>query len=158
MTYIIIACVIVAAGAIVEGLAYIFTAKMLKKREEGLDRRQDAITEREDFLDCREAAIAEWEDRNDSRELRLALLESRLAAREKKAHHVCAKKTVSFDDVFHESIGGENVQRSLENHVALLKGLLLDVLYDHITVKQFNPPESDEVELTAEIWILEEGE
>ena len=158
MTPYIIAGIILVIGLAGEIVAGIFTAKMFKKRGAALDKRRDAITEREDFLDCREAAIAEWEDRNDSRELRLALWESRLAAREKKAHHVCAKKTVSFDDVFHESIGGENVQRSLENHVALLKGLLWDVLYDHITVKQFNPPESDEVELTAELWILEESE
>ena len=145
MTYIIIAGIILAVGAVAEIVAGIFTDKMLKKREEGLDRRQDAITKREYFLDRREAQLDRWE--------------AKLAEREKKKPRpVRVKKTVSFDDVFHESIGGENVQRSLNGFCHILRHQLLDELYDHITVKQFNPPESDEVELTAELWILEGGE
>ena len=138
MTPIIIAGIILAAGAVAEIVAGIFTAKMLKKREAGLDRRQAILDQREAILGNPQEA-------------------PHFVSQSKKPVRVCAKRTVSFDDVFHESIGGENVQRSLENHVELLKGLLLDVLYDHITVKQFNPPESDEVELTAELWILEEN-
>ena len=139
MTDIIIAGIILAVGLAGEIVAGIFTVKMLKKREEGLDRRQAILDQREAIL-------------GDPCET------PHFVSQSKKPVRVCAKRTVSFDDVFHESIGGENVQRSLENHVELLKGLLLDVLYDHITVKQFNPPESDEVELTAELWILEGGE
>lgn len=144
MTLIIIAGIILALVALAEIVAGIFTAKMLKKREAGLDKRKDAIAEREDFLDRREAQL----DRR----------EAKLAEREKKTPRpVRVKRTVSFDDVFHESIGGENVQRSLENHVVSLKGQLLDILCDRIIVKQFNPPESDDVELTAELWILEDA-
>ena len=139
MTPYIIAGIILAVGLAGEIVAGIFTVKMLKKREEGLDRRQAILDQREAILgDPQEAPHFVSQSKNPVR--------------------VCVKRTVSFDDVFHESIGGENVQRSLENHVASLKGQLLDVLYDHITVKQFNPPESDEVELTAELWILEESE
>lgn len=137
MTYIIIACVIVAAGAIVEGLAYIFTAKMFKKRKEGLDRRQAILDQREAILGNPQEA-------------------PHFVSQSKKPVRVCAKRTVSFDDVFHESIGGENVQRSLNGFCHILRHQLLDELYDHITVKQFNPPGSDDVELTAELWILEE--
>lgn len=138
MTPYIIAGIILVVGALAEIVAGIFTAKMFRKREEGLDRRQAILDQREAIL-------------GDPCET------PHFVSQSKKPVRVCAKRTVSFDDVFHESIGGENVQRSLENHVELLKGLLLDVLYDHITVKQFNPPESDEVELTAELWILEES-
>lgn len=145
MTPIIIADIILIIGAVAEIVAGIFTAKMLKKREEGLDRRQGAITEREYCLDRREDCL----DRR----------EAEIAEREKKAPRpVRVKKTVSFDDVFHESIGGESVQRSLNGFCHILRHQLLDELYDHITVKQFNPPGSDDVELTAELWILEEGE
>lgn len=139
MTPIIIAGIILAVGAVAEIVAGIFTAKMFKKREEGLDRRQAILDQREAIL-------------GDPCET------PHFVSQSKKPVRVCAKRTVSFDDVFHESIGGASVQRSLNGFCYSLRHQLLDELYDHITVKQFNPPESDEVELTAELWILEGGE
>ena len=43
MTYIIIAIIILLVGAAAEIIAYVFTDKMLKKREDGLDRRRAAL-------------------------------------------------------------------------------------------------------------------
>lgn len=48
MTPVLIACIIVAVGAAVELIAYIFTAQLLKKKEDGLNRRKAALDERED--------------------------------------------------------------------------------------------------------------
>ena len=71
MTPIIIALLILAIGAAVLIVAGIFTAKLLKKRKEGLDKRQDAITRREGKL--------------DSREIQLDRRETDIAEREKRA-------------------------------------------------------------------------
>lgn len=57
MTPIIIALLILAIGAAVLIVAGIFTAKLLQKRKEGLDWRQDAITRREGKLDSREIQL-----------------------------------------------------------------------------------------------------
>ena len=43
MTYIIIAIVILLVGAAAEITAYVFTDKLLKKKEDGLDRRKAAL-------------------------------------------------------------------------------------------------------------------
>jgi hypothetical protein len=139
MTPIIIAGIILAVGAVVEIVVGIFTANILKKREDGLDKRQAILDQREAILGNPQEA-------------------PHFVSQSKTPVRVCAERTISFDYVFNKSIGREIVQRSLENHVVSLKGLLLDALYDHIIVKQFNPPESDDVELTAELWILEGGE
>lgn len=48
MTPVLIACIILAVGAAAEIVAYVFTAKLLKKKEDGLDRRKAALDERED--------------------------------------------------------------------------------------------------------------
>ena len=53
MTYIIIALIILAVGATAEIVAYIFSAKLLKKREEGLDRRKKYLDIYEDALNHR---------------------------------------------------------------------------------------------------------
>lgn len=50
MPYIIIACIILAVGAAAEIIAYVFTDKLLKKREEGLNRREADIQRREDLF------------------------------------------------------------------------------------------------------------
>lgn len=47
MTYIIIAIVILLVGAAAEIIAYVFTDKLLKKREDGLDRRKADLDARE---------------------------------------------------------------------------------------------------------------
>ena len=43
MTSVLIACIILAVGAAAEVIAYVFTAKLLKKKEDGLDRRKAAL-------------------------------------------------------------------------------------------------------------------
>ena len=53
MTYFIIALIILAVGATAEIVAYIFSAKLLKKREEGLDRRKKYLDIYEDALNHR---------------------------------------------------------------------------------------------------------
>lgn len=52
MTPIIIALLILAIGAAVLIVAGIFTAKLLQKRKEGLDRRQADIAEREEAAEA----------------------------------------------------------------------------------------------------------
>lgn len=69
MPYIIIACIILLVGAAAEITAYVFTAKLLKKKEDGLNRRKDAIGKKEGVL--------------DSREIQLDRRESEIAEREK---------------------------------------------------------------------------
>jgi hypothetical protein len=43
MTPVLIACIILAVGAAAEITAYVFTDRLLKKREDGLDRRKAAL-------------------------------------------------------------------------------------------------------------------
>ena len=51
MTYIIIAIVILLVGAAAEIIAYVFTAKLLKKKEDGLNKRKAALDERDTEID-----------------------------------------------------------------------------------------------------------
>ena len=48
MTPVLIACIILAVGAAAEIIAYVFTAKLLKKKEDGLNRRKAELDARED--------------------------------------------------------------------------------------------------------------
>lgn len=48
MTPVLIACIILAVGAAAEIVAYVFTAKLLKKKEDGLNRRKAELDARED--------------------------------------------------------------------------------------------------------------
>lgn len=50
MTPILIACIIIAVGAAAEIIAYVFTAKLLKKKEDGLNRRKAALDALEDCI------------------------------------------------------------------------------------------------------------
>lgn len=50
MTLILIACIILAVGAAAEVIAYVFTAKLLKKKEDGLNRRKAALDALEDCI------------------------------------------------------------------------------------------------------------
>ena len=43
MTSVLIACIILAVGAAAEVIAYVFTAKLLKKKEDGLNKRKAAL-------------------------------------------------------------------------------------------------------------------
>lgn len=69
MTSVLIACIILAVGAAAEIIVYVFTDRLLKKREDGLDLRKDAIGKKEGVL--------------DSREIQLDRRESEIAEREK---------------------------------------------------------------------------
>ncbi len=51
MTSVLIACIILAVGAAAEIIAYVFIAKLLKKKEDGLDRRKAALDERDTEID-----------------------------------------------------------------------------------------------------------
>lgn len=72
----IIVGVILLVGAVVLGVSWFWTKKLLDKRKEGLNRRQDVITRREDNLDSRENQL-------DRREAEIAERERALEEKRK---------------------------------------------------------------------------
>ena len=142
MTYIIIAIIIPLVGAAAEIVAYVFTDKLLKKREKGLDLREDAIVEAEGEL--------------DSREIQVDRREAEIAEREKKLVRVFGRTSFSREDCLRAIEKGTTYAEFRQRWIDAAKYQLLQSLVDRITVFQEENPNGRMI-IRAELWVAEGG-
>ena len=134
MTYIIIALIILAVGATAEIVAYIFSAKLLKKREEGLDRRKEQLDRCEEYL--KDKAVNTNATVTDKFVL------------------ISRKKTVSTLDVDGEAeMPGDFIRKAV---VELRRETLEDV-QKFISIYSTWRPDND-VDLMSLIWVSKGGD
>lgn len=128
MTPVLIACIILAVGAAAEIIAYVFTAKLLKKKEDGLNRRKANL----------DAMVA---------------VNPTIAQSTRKIVRICG--TTSYDLGEYEECGisyDELVRRKIYS----AKYQVIVSLIDKITVFQEKNPD-DSMTIRAELWVAEGG-
>ena len=131
MTHVLIACIILAVGAAAEIVAYIFSAKLLKKREEGLDRRKEQLDRCEEYLKDKAT------DKNVIDTDRFIL--------------ISRKKTISIDDV-------ASIRSDFRRKAALeLQRETLEDVKKFISVYLSYRPDGD-VDLMSLIWVSKGGD
>ena len=131
MTHVLIACIILAVGAAAEIVAYIFSAKLLKKREEGLDRRKEQLDRCEEYLKDKAT------DKNVIDADRFIL--------------ISRKKTISIDDV-------ASIRSDFRRKAALeLQRETLEDVKKFISVYLSYRPDGD-VDLMSLIWVSKGGD
>ena len=142
MTYIIIAIIILAIGAAAEITAYVFTDRLLKKREEGLDRREDAIITAEGEL--------------DSREIQVDRREAEIAEREKKLVRVCGRTSFSREDCIRAIERETTYAEFKQRWIYAAKYKVCESLMDKMTVFQ-EQTKDGRMMIRAELWVVEGG-
>ena len=128
MTYIIIAIIILLVGAAAEIVAYVFTAKLLKKKEDGLNRRKVD-------LDA------------------MGAVNPTIAQSTRKIVRICG--TTSYDLGEYEEYGisyDEFVRRKIYS----AKYQVIVSITDKITVFQEKNPDGS-ITIRAELWVAEGG-
>lgn len=131
MTPILIACIILAVGAAAEIVAYVFTAKLLKKKEDGLNRRKAA-------LDAREA------------------VNPTVAGNTRKIVRICGMASYDLDEYAQEKEYGLSSAEFLRRKIYSAKYQVIVSLIDKITVFQEKNPD-DSMTIRAELWVAEGG-
>ena len=128
MTYSIIAIIILLVGAAAEIVAYVFTDKLLKKREEGLDSIKEMLNAKEaDLLKVR-----------------------------RKLYRVCGRTSFSREDCLRAIKKGTTYAEFRQRWIDAAKYQVLQSLVDRITVFQEENPNGRMV-IRAELWVAEGG-
>ena len=129
MTYIIIAIIILVIGAAAEIIAYVFTDKLLKKKEDGLDRRKAA-------LDAAASVIFAKETR--------------------KLVRICGESSCDMEEYEREKEHGFTYAELIDQKYYAAKYQVLDSLVDKIVVYE-EETKDGRVIIRAELWIAEGG-
>lgn len=132
MTSVLIACIILAVGAAAEIIAYVFTAKLLKKKEDGLNRRKAELDAREDSFKPSDVPMLKIQ---------------------KNLVKVCGETHINNQDIysllhmpheyFHTFINGAKLQ-------------IWEQLFSRITVRKITNPDGS-MTIRAELWVAEGG-
>lgn len=129
MPYIIIACIILAVGAAAEITAYVFTDRLLKKREDGLDRRKAD-------LDAMESSTITRETR--------------------KLVRVWGEASYDMREYEREKEFGFTYAEIAKQKLYAAKYQVLDALVDKITV-HVEENRDGSMMIRAELWVAEGG-
>ena len=129
MTYIIIAIVVLLVGAAAEIVAYMFTDKLLKKREDGLDRRKSD-------LDAMERSIITKETR--------------------KLVRICGESSCDMEEYEREKEHGFTYAELMNQKYYAAKYQVLDSIVDKIVVYEEETKDGRMI-IRAELWVAEGG-
>ena len=166
MPYIIIAIIILVIGAAAEITVYVFTDKLLKKREKGLDLREDAIVEAEGELDSREIQLDRREDEIAEREKKLpqGVLPGdpiKVVTVNRPIRKFRAKACVELDRIFNNGafIDADDAKRKIECYTEQIKDGLRDrICKDVRNMVTFSALSNHwNREIIAELWVAEGG-
>ena len=130
MTYILIAIVILLVGAAAEITAYVFTDKMLKKREDGLNRRKAD-------LDASERSI--------------------IAKETRKLVRVCGEASYDVAEYERAKESGFTYAELANQKLYAAKYQVLDALVDKIAV-YVEENQDGRMMIHAELWVAEGGQ
>lgn len=129
MPYIVIAIIILVIGASAEIVAYVFTDRLLKKREDGLDRRKAA-------LDAAASVI--------------------FAEKTRKLVRVCGRTSFSREDCIRAIEHGTAYSDFKERWIDAAKYRVCGSLMDKMTVFQ-EVDQDGRMIIRAELWVAEGG-
>lgn len=132
MTPILIACIILAVGAAAEIVAYVFTAKLLKKREDGLDRRKAELDAREDTFKPSDVPMLKIQ---------------------KNLVKVCGETHINKQDIYNLS---NMPQELIHIFINGAKTQIWEQLVLRIPVKKTINPDGS-MTIRAELWVAEGG-